>query len=108
MKGGMRVEPKNFFQVLSEEAPDVNAAFFNLTHKLESNGGLDAKTFNLIYIGIQASRGEVASVVGHTMMAKQAGASREEIRDTILLTLMAIGINGVASCLVPALEAYDK
>lgn len=102
------MEPKNFFQVMSEETPEVNAAFFNLTDKLQSGGGLDAKTFNLVYIGIQASRGQVSSVVAHTMMAKQAGATREEIRGAILLTLMTVGVNGVASCLVPALEAYDK
>ena len=102
------MEPKNFFQVLSEEAPDVSAAFFDLIGKLQSNGGLDVKTFNLIYIGIQATRGEVSSVCAHTVQAKQAGATREEIRDTILLTFMTIGINGVASCLAPALDAYDN
>ena len=102
------MEPKNFFQVLSEEAPEANAAFFNLTKVLQENGGLDAKMFNLIYIGIQATRGEVGSVCAHTAMAKAAGATREEIRDTILLTFMTIGINGVAACLGPALEAYDN
>ena len=102
------MEPKNFFQVLAEEAPDTLAAFTNMTEKLQNNGGLDVKMFNLIYIGIQATRGEVGSVCGHTIMAKQAGATREEIRDTILLTFMTIGINGVAACLGPALDAYDK
>ena len=104
----LSMEPKNFFQVLAEEGPEASAAFFNLVGKLQENGGLDVKTFNLIYIGIQATRGEVSSVCAHTIQAKEAGATREEIRDTILLTLMAIGINGVASCLAPALDAYDN
>ena len=41
-------------------------------------------------------------------MAKAAGATREEIKNTILLTLTVCGVSGVLSCLEPALAAYDK
>lgn len=102
------MEQKNFFQILAEETPEVNGAFFGLIKTLEEKGGLDPKTFQLAYIAIQVTRGQVDSVVGHTIFAKQAGATREEVRGVILLSLMAVGINGVANCLVPALEAYDK
>jgi alkylhydroperoxidase/carboxymuconolactone decarboxylase family protein YurZ len=41
-------------------------------------------------------------------MAKKLGATREEIKDTILITLSVCGLKGVASCLPAALEIYDK
>lgn len=104
----MAEQPKNFFQVWAEEAPETQKAFFGLSDALTKAGGLDAKTWQLIYIGIQASRNEVGSVVGHTMFAKQAGATREEVRDAILISLMVSGIGGVNACLIPALEAYDR
>jgi alkylhydroperoxidase/carboxymuconolactone decarboxylase family protein YurZ len=40
-------------------------------------------------------------------MAKMAGATRDEIKDTILMTLAVCGVTGVTNCLVPALDAYD-
>jgi AhpD family alkylhydroperoxidase len=99
---------QNPFEALAAEAPEVNKAFFDLIGALMSNGGLDAKTFQLIYIGIKATQGQVGSVAAHTAIAKKEGATREEIRDTILLSLMVCGVDGIASCLVPALEAYDQ
>jgi len=41
-------------------------------------------------------------------MAKQAGASRDEIKETILLTLTVCGLKGINTCLVKALEIYDN
>lgn len=99
---------ESFFEVMGKEAPQATKAFFDLIGALQSGGGLDAKTFQLIYIGIKATQGQVGSVSAHVGMAKAAGATREEIRDTIMLSLMVCGIDGVASCLIPALEAYDK
>jgi alkylhydroperoxidase/carboxymuconolactone decarboxylase family protein YurZ len=40
-------------------------------------------------------------------MAKQAGATWEEIKGAILLTLTVSGVSGVLACLAPAKEAYD-
>jgi len=41
-------------------------------------------------------------------MAKKLGATRDEIKDTILITLTVCGLKGVASCLPLAMEVYDK
>ncbi|MDR3209349.1 MAG: carboxymuconolactone decarboxylase family protein [Oscillospiraceae bacterium] len=98
---------KNFFQILGEETPEIMSGFFDYAGKIQKQGGLDDKTFNLVYIALQASRGQVASVVGHTMMAKGLGATREEIRGAIITTMMTDGINGVNACLGAALDAYD-
>ncbi len=97
----------NFFDVWSKESPDTMKAFFDYAGVLQGKGGLDEKTFQLIYIALQAQNGAVGSVAGHTGFAKKAGATREEVRGAVLTTLM-FGINGVADCLTAALEAYDN
>ena len=99
---------KNPMTVFQNEAPEVADAFGNLISVLSSTRGLDAKTRQLIYIGMKAMQGDTAAVIAHTPMAKEAGATREELKDTILLTLTVSGIQGVASCLPAALDAYDR
>lgn len=96
----------NPFAVLKSEAPPVSEAFENLIRALSSTGSLDAKTRHLLYIGIKASQGDTGAVVAHTPMAKAAGASREEVRDAILMTLAVSGVQGITHTLVPALAAY--
>ena len=44
----------------------------------------------------------------HAGFAKKAGATRDEVKGAILLTLMTVGINGVADALTVALDSYDK
>jgi alkylhydroperoxidase/carboxymuconolactone decarboxylase family protein YurZ len=98
---------KNAFQLFREEAPDAAKAFDQLIGTL-SQTSLDDKVRQLIYIGIKASRGEAGAVAAHVPMAKRAGATREEIRDTIVMTLTVSGVTGITQCLGLALEAYDS
>lgn len=95
-------------QVFQEEAPEVAQAFGGLIHSLTELKGLDDKTRQLIYIGMKAMQGDTAAVRAHTPMAIAAGANREELKDTILLTLTVSGIKGVVSCLPVALDTYDQ
>jgi alkylhydroperoxidase/carboxymuconolactone decarboxylase family protein YurZ len=102
------MQNNNPFAVFKNEAPQVAAAFDSLIGAISSQEGLEAKTQQLIYIGIKASQGDKGAVVAHIPMAKSQGATRDEIRDTILLTLTTSGVLGIANCLVPALEAYES
>jgi alkylhydroperoxidase/carboxymuconolactone decarboxylase family protein YurZ len=99
------MNPLDTFQ---KEAPEVAKAFDGLIEALKNTKGLDPKTKQLIYIGIKSSMGDTTAIYFHVAMAKKLGASREEIRDTILITLSVCGLKGVASCLPTALEVYDK
>ncbi len=99
---------QNPMELFQSEAPEVASAFNNLIKELSSSQGLDSKTRQLIYIGMKAMQGNTAAVLAHTPMAKQAGATREEVKDTILLTLTVSGISGVISCLPAALSTYDN
>lgn len=98
----------NPMQVFQQEAPEVSNAFNSLINALENLTGLDAKTKHLVYIGIKAALDDKTAVYYHVPMAKQAGATREEIKDTLLITLTVCGLKGIAGCLPLALEIYDK
>jgi alkylhydroperoxidase/carboxymuconolactone decarboxylase family protein YurZ len=99
---------KNPMLYFKEEAPDVASAFDGLIGALTNQPGLDAKTRQLIYIGIKASQGDADAVTAHVPMLKAAGGSRDELRDTILVTLTVNGVKGVVSCLPRALEKFDE
>ncbi|OGT22465.1 MAG: carboxymuconolactone decarboxylase [Gammaproteobacteria bacterium RIFCSPHIGHO2_02_FULL_42_13] len=96
------------FSVFQEEAPEIAAAFDGLVRSLIQSRGLDPKTKQLIYIGIKVAQGDILAVEFHVPMAKKLGATRDEIKDTILLTLTTNGLKGVTACLPRALEIYDR
>ena len=98
----------NPLDVFHKEAPEVSRAFDGLIESLKTLKGLDSKTKQLVYIALQTYIGNSTAIYYHVPMAKQAGASREEIRDAILITLTVCGLKGVASCLPLALDVYDK
>jgi len=98
----------NTLDIFNNEVPEVARAFDGLIESLKNTNGIDSKTKQLIYISLKASTGDAMAVTFHTQMAKSLGATRNEIRDAIVLTLSVCGIVGVATSLKPALEAYDK
>ncbi len=99
---------KNPYQAFQQEAPEVFEGFNGLVQSLINTKALDAKTKQLIYLAMKASQGDDTAVMFHVPMAKQAGATRDEIKEAILLTLPVCGLKGVNTCLVKALEIYDN
>ncbi len=95
-------------EVFQREAPDVAAAFNGLIQSLIASKGIDAKTRQLIYIAMKASVGDEMAVRAHIPMAKEAGATREEVVDAILMTLTVSGIRGVVTCLPEAVKQFEK
>ncbi|MCL2365505.1 MAG: carboxymuconolactone decarboxylase family protein [Oscillospiraceae bacterium] len=98
---------KHFFELLKEETPNIQKAFFDYVGTIQKDCGLDEKTFQLVYIGIQSSNGQVASVAAHAGMAKKAGATRDEVRGAVLVSMISSGVTGITECLAGALNAYD-
>jgi alkylhydroperoxidase/carboxymuconolactone decarboxylase family protein YurZ len=98
----------NPLEIFQKEAPEVATAFDGLIEALKRTTGLDPKTKQLIYIGIKSSMGDTTAIFYHVPMAKKLGATREEVKDTILITLSVCGLKGVATCLPTALDIYDK
>jgi alkylhydroperoxidase/carboxymuconolactone decarboxylase family protein YurZ len=99
---------KTTLDTFQQEAPEVAKAFDGLIDALKSTTGLDAKTKQLVYLGIKSSMGDSTAMFFHVKMAKQLGATRDEIKDTILITLTVCGLKGVSTCLQTALEAFDN
>jgi len=98
---------KHFFEILEEEAPGIRKAFFDYAEAIKIDCGLDEKTFQLVYIGIKAASGEPGSVAAHAGYAKRAGATRDEVRGAVLVSMLSDGVTGIASSLAAALDAYD-
>jgi len=95
-------------EIFRREAPEVADAFNGLIGSLVALRGIDPKTKQLIYIAMKASMGDEAAVKAHVPMAVQAGATKEEIVDAILMTLTVSGVRGVVSCLPGAVSYFDQ
>lgn len=102
------MEKHNPYAAFEREAPEVFKGFNGLVESLMNTKALDPKTKQLIYLGIKVAQGDRTAVMFHVPMAKQLGATRDEIKETILLTLTVCGLKGVNTCLVQALEIYDS
>lgn len=51
---------------------------------------------------------DVGAALAHVAIAKKLGATKEEIRETVLLTITAVGLKGINTTMANALETYDK
>lgn len=100
-------EKENPMDLFLKEAPEVAEAFNGLIRALVASKGLDQKTKQLIYIAMKAAMGDEMAVKAHVPMAKQAGATREEVIDAILMTLTVSGIRGIVNCLPAAVKQYE-
>jgi alkylhydroperoxidase/carboxymuconolactone decarboxylase family protein YurZ len=99
---------KSGYQIFQEESPEIAAAFNNLIATLAKPSALDAKTKNLLYIAMKIVANDEGAALAHVSFAKKLGATREEIRETVLLTLTVVGLKGINTTLARALETYDK
>ena len=95
------------FGVFSHEAPAVFSAYDGFMQSLVETKGLDIKTKQLSYIGMKIVTGDTTAVMFHIPTAKKAGVTRDEIKDTVLLTLTINGLKGL-EYLPSALEIYDR
>ena len=99
---------KSGYTIFQQESPDVAAAFNKLIETIAKPSALDTKTKQLLYIAMKIVTDDVGAALMHVSFAKKAGASREELRETVLLTLTVVGLKGINTALSAVLEAYDK
>jgi alkylhydroperoxidase/carboxymuconolactone decarboxylase family protein YurZ len=96
----------NAFQVFLEQATGHADPWMEAVRGLDGASALDKKTGELAYLAVLAALRLESGVPFHAKMAKQAGASRDEVISAILVGLPAAG-NGVTQALPAALRAYD-
>jgi alkylhydroperoxidase/carboxymuconolactone decarboxylase family protein YurZ len=94
------------FQVFMREAPQHAQAWMNAVQNLGNVSALDKKTESLAYLAVLAVLRLESGVPFHVTLAKEAGASREEVISAILVGLPAAG-NVVTRALPIAIRAYD-
>jgi alkylhydroperoxidase/carboxymuconolactone decarboxylase family protein YurZ len=94
------------FQVFLERAPKHAGAWMSAVQALGEASALDKKTSALAYLAVLAALRLDSGVPFHVKLAKQAGASRDEVISALVVGLPAAG-NGVTQSLPAAIEAYD-
>jgi alkylhydroperoxidase/carboxymuconolactone decarboxylase family protein YurZ len=95
------------FQMFMTQAPKHTQAWMAAVQGLDNASALDKKTEHLAYLAVLAAVRLESGVPFHTQLAKEAGASRDEVISAILVGLPAAG-NGVTQSLPGALAAYDS
>lgn len=94
------------FEILEKEAPGVFDAFGNLIRSFQELPGLDRKTKELIRTACLAMQGNADGVHFHAVMARQAGATRQEVISTVVMTLSEAGLSRVLAVLPQVIAAY--
>jgi len=94
------------FQAFLREAPEHARAWGAMVGGLAEASALDKKTSALAYLAVLAARRLESGIPFHVHIAKQAGASREEVISAILIGLPAAGLV-VTQVLPAAIAAYD-
>ncbi|MER3318050.1 MAG: carboxymuconolactone decarboxylase family protein [Allomuricauda sp.] len=95
-------------KTFQEEAPEVQQAYAGVIDSLIGLKNLDAKTKQLIFIAMKIVNDDENAVLHHVPMSKAAGATREEIKETVLLSLSVIGLKGISKYLDKCLNAFDN
>lgn len=98
---------QNPYELFQKECPEVAARFNDLIEAQKSLEGLDAKTKQLINIAIQTANRNTRGVQMHAMMAKNEGATREEIVGAVVLNLHHSGFASVLECLPAAIDGFE-
>ena len=96
----------NAFRTFMTEAPKHAQAWMAMVQSLDGAGALDKKTEELAYLAVLAALRLESGVPLHVRLAKQAGASREEVISAILVGLPAAG-QSVTQVLPAAIAGYD-
>ena len=95
------------FRTFLDRAPNHAAAWMSAVQGLDRASALDKKTATLAYLAVLAALRLEGGVPFHVNLAKEAGASRDEVISAVLIGLPAAG-HGVTHVLPVALEAYGS
>ncbi len=81
------------FERFSKEYPKAHAAYERLGEACHGSGPLDARTRELIKLGMSISARSEGAVHSHVGKALKAGASAAEIRHAVLLAVPTLGLS---------------
>lgn len=79
------------FKSVSEKYPEIWAAHEQLTKACADAGPLDRRSIELIKIGICIGAGLETATKRHAIMARENGASDDEIYQAVLMAVTTVG-----------------
>lgn len=94
-------------QHLRENGGPIGEAMGRLVDATYHDSVLDAKTRELIYIGIASALRWRAGIIAHIERALVAGCSPQEIVDAIMMATVNGGVTGPIAALPAALKEID-
>ena len=95
------------YHAFLNEAPKHAEAWMQAVQGLGRASALDKKTEALAYLAVLAALRLESGVPFHVMLAKNAGATRDEVISAVLVGLPAAG-NTVVQVLPVALRTFDQ
>jgi len=101
-------ELPDFYERFLENFPEVGRTYNELSAACKSAGPLDARTAELIKIGVSIGGRLRGATRSHTRRALKAGASQEEIRHAVLMATTTIGFSGMMTGLAWVEEVFQE
>ena len=95
-------------ETFQKEASEVQQAYAGVIDFLIGLKNLDGKTKQLINLSMKIVNDDENAVLCNIPMARTAGATRDEMKDTVLLSLSVIGFKEISKYLDICLTTYDK
>jgi len=83
------------YERFAREQPKIMRAYEDLGEVTMTTGPLDRRTAELVKLGIAVGSRQEGAVHAHTRRAREAGASEEEIRHAVRLSLTTLGFPGM-------------
>jgi AhpD family alkylhydroperoxidase len=87
------------YQRFAQEQPEIMDSYEHLGEAVMTTGPLDRKTAELVKLGIAVGSRQEGAVHAHVRRARDAGASVEEIRHAVRLSLTTLGFPGMMAAL---------
>lgn len=95
----MKSDLPEFLQKVVERYPQVWEKYGDLGQAVSAVKGLDARSQNLVKLGIAIGAGRQGAVHSHTKKCKDAGFSDNELYHAALLAVTTIGWSGAVAAL---------
>ena len=88
--------------------PALGKAHEEVARAAQAAGPLDKKTCELVKIGISLGAGLESALKSHIRRALEAGASREEVEQAILLAMNTVGFPRMVAAWSWAQEQFER
>ncbi|MDR1430544.1 MAG: carboxymuconolactone decarboxylase family protein [Propionibacteriaceae bacterium] len=96
----------NGFMLFGQQFPKTAAAHMSFVQAKAGESALDTKTNHLAYLAVLSAAGMTGGLDFHVGLAKQAGATDDEIKSAALVGMQAVGLR-VLDGFAAVCEALD-